>query len=273
MDPLKNAFKDEDKIATEADASKIHSQQSVPEMNSQGSHFKMDFNQAAQKSLGDSSKDDPNIAFQEDTPKTVVSRDIRTFVSPFAEGCYTDFFETPRAAPPQGCISPLNVVSMGSGTGRKIRAMLAQTQAAGLDKLDAHFFAIDPEPAMLRRGQEVLDVEAGGQPRKIADVEWIASDALSFTTDVPALCGATDLLFFAGGGFQHLLSPTEILAFLRQVARALQTGSTTATAVLVILGESLPSKMASIPNFDAAPISLVSERRPELTYEDVKKET
>ncbi|KAI4247458.1 MAG: hypothetical protein L6R40_001406 [Gallowayella cf. fulva] len=243
----------------------------------------------------DAAQNQYTVDSHEDTPSTLTSSDISTFISPFATDHYTDFYDTQvghywgsgegsdiqliweslqEQLSLKGCISPINVVSMGSGTGREIRTMLAKAPAAGLDKVDAHFFAIDPEPAMLRRGQAVLEAAAEGQLSKIANVDWIASDALSFTTDVPALRGATDLLFFAGGGFQHMLSPTEILGFLRQVARALRTGSTAATAVIVILGESLPSQMATIPNGDKEPITIVSERQPELTFEKgIKEET
>ena len=70
-----------------------------------------------------------------------------------------------------------------------------------------------------------------------------------------------------------MLSPTEVLGFLREVSRALRTSSHFATAIIVIQSEAMPSRMASVPNFDGESSVVVSRKRPEITYEkppDVK---
>ncbi|KAL8776216.1 MAG: hypothetical protein Q9213_008352 [Squamulea squamosa] len=165
----------------------------------------------------------------------------------------------------QSRASPLNVIDMGAGTGRVLRGLLEVAHAQGLPKIDVNFFAVDPGDAMLKRGKELLDSD--DRLRGIADVDWVVSDALGFTTDQPAIHAATDLLYFAGGGFNHLLSPTEIVGFLREVARALRTGSPNAMAIIVIQSESMPSRMASIPNYDGVPSQMKSETIPDVTYE------
>ncbi|KAL8807130.1 MAG: hypothetical protein Q9200_004796 [Gallowayella weberi] len=211
---------------------------------------------------------------------------LSAFISPFADEHYTDFYDAHVARfwkPGHGSdiqliweslqdllrlqdrASPLNVVDMGTGTGRVIRGLLANAKAEGIEKLDAKFFGIDPGTSMLRRGRDLL--EANEQLHGIADVTWVLSDALGFTADEPAVCGATDLLFFAGGGFNHLLSPGEIVGFLREVARSLRTNSPSATAVMVIQGESIPSMMATFPNDDGEASTVVSKKMPEITYE------
>ena len=213
-------------------------------------------------------------------------RDILDSVSPFADEHYTDFYDAHVAKfwkpghdsdielmwevlrsllSRKERASPINVVDMGTGTGRVIRGILDLAKSKGIKKLDVNFYGIDPGPAMLQRARNM--VQADQELAKIAPVEWISSDALGFTTDLPAIRGSTDLMLFAGGGFQHLLSPGEILGFLREVARALRTESPTAIFILVILGESLPSMMANIPNYDADPSTVVSEKNPDITYE------
>ncbi|KAL8801341.1 MAG: hypothetical protein Q9200_006978 [Gallowayella weberi] len=211
---------------------------------------------------------------------------LADFVSPFADEHYTDFYDAHVAKfwkPGHGSdiqliweslqdllglkdhASPLNVVDIGTGTGRIIQGLLANAEAEGMEKLDAKFFGVDPGPMMLRRGRELL--EANERLHGIADVEWVPSDALGFTADSPTVRGATDLLFFAGGGFNHLLSPGEIVGFLREVGRALRTNSPSATAVIVIQGEAIPSMMAAFPNSDGEASVVLSEKRPEITYE------
>lgn len=213
-------------------------------------------------------------------------------VSPYADETYVDFYDTHVAKfwkpGPESDIQliwetlqsllssktregPLNVVDMGTGTGRIIRGLFRIAQSEGIKTLDAKFYGVDPGPVILRRAEETL--QADQEMAKIAPVEWISSDALGFTTDLPSVRGATDLLFFAGGGFNHLLSASEQLAFLREVSKALRTNSPDATAMIVLLGESIPSKMDTIPNFDNEPSSGQSERHPDITYEKSAVET
>ena len=167
-------------------------------------------------------------------------KDLLASVSPFADEHYTDFYDAHVAKfwkPGHDSdielmwealqhllsrnerASPVNVVDMGTGTGRVIRGLLELARSKNIKKLDAKFYGIDPGPAMLQHAKKI--VEADQEIREIAPVKWISSDALGFTTDVPAIRGSTDLMLFAGGGFQHLLSPGEILGFLREVSRDL----------------------------------------------------
>ena len=210
---------------------------------------------------------------------------IAASISPFADEHYTDFYDLhilKFMKPGPGSdieliweilheqllksrASPLNVVDMGAGTGRVLRGLLEIAHAQGIEKLDVKFFGVDPGLAMLKRGKELVDSD--DRLRGIADVDWVYSDALGFTSDQPAVRGATDLLYFAGGGFNHLLSPTEIVGFLREVARALRTGSPNALAIIVIQSESMPSRMASIPNYDGELSVIRSEKMPEIIYE------
>lgn len=163
-------------------------------------------------------------------------------------------------------VSPLNVVDMGAGTGRVLRGLLEIAHIQDIEKLDVKFFGVDPGPAMLRRGKELVDSD--DRICDMADIDRVSSDALNFTVDQPALHGATDLLYFGGGGFfNHMLSPTEIVGFLREVARALRTGSLNALATIVIQSESMPSRMATIPNYDGEVSIMRSETMPNVTYE------
>ncbi|MCJ1276053.1 hypothetical protein MMC21_003858 [Puttea exsequens] len=210
---------------------------------------------------------------------------IAASMSPFADEHYTDFYDAhilKFMKPGPGSdieliwdtlhklllksrSSSLNVVDMGVGTGRVLRGLLEIAHSQGIEKLDVKFFGVDPGRAMLERGKEL--VRSDERLRSIADVEWVSSDALGFTADQPALYAATDLLYFAGGGFNHLLSPTEILGFLRELARALRTGSPNALAIIVIQSESMPSRMASIPNYDGERSVTRSETMPDINYE------
>lgn len=212
--------------------------------------------------------------------------DISDFISPYADEHYIDFYDAHVAKfwkPGNDsdielvweCLkgilrskdrpSPITVVDMGTGTGRIIRGLFSNATKEGIKKLDAKFYAVDPGSGMLKRGKDIVDADE--EMRNMAPVNWVCSDALYFTTEEPAVRKKTDLLVFAGGGFQHLLSPSEILGFLREIEKALLDSAPHAMALLVILGESLPSKMASIPNYDAEPSVVVSERNPKITYE------
>ena len=216
----------------------------------------------------------------------VTQEDIKAAsIFPFADEYYTDFYdghilkfmkpglgsdieliwETLHHLLLNSRASPINVVDMGAGTGRVLRGLLEVANAQGIEKLDVKFFGVDPGDAMLRRGKEMVD--KNDRIRGIADIDWVESDSLNFTTDQPALHNATDLLYFAGGGFNHLLSPTEIVGFLRGVERALRTNSPSALAIIVIQSEAMPSRMASIPNYDGEFSVIRSETMPDITYE------
>ncbi|KAL8717497.1 MAG: hypothetical protein Q9181_008316 [Wetmoreana brouardii] len=186
---------------------------------------------------------------------------LANFISPFADEHYTDFYDAHVAK----FWKPGHGSDIQDRNGQSNTGLLTNAEAERIEKLDAKFFGVDPGPAMLRRGKELL--EANERLSGIADVEWVTSDALGFTADEPAVRGATDLLFFAGGGFNHLLSPSEIVGFLREVACALRTNSPNATAVIVIQGEAIPSMMAEFPNSDGEASVVISEKRPEITYE------
>ncbi|KAF7503913.1 hypothetical protein GJ744_002994 [Endocarpon pusillum] len=133
---------------------------------------------------------------------------------------------------------PLTVVDMGTGTGRIIKSLFQNARAKGMKTLDAKSYGIDPGLVILQRAKETL--EADQELVQIAPVEWVSTDALGLTTDSPEVKGVTDFMFFAGGGFNHLLSAGEQLGFLREVAKALRTDSPNATAMIVFLGESIP---------------------------------
>ena len=77
----------------------------------------------------------------------------------------------------------------------------------------------------------------------IAPIEWVEGVGEDFTDKVPHLKGACDLVMWTGGGFSHLCSEEQQLAFLKQMRAALRDGgSAAATGIILVYDQSIPSR-------------------------------
>ena len=76
--------------------------------------------------------------------------------------------------------------------------------------------------------------------KEMALIEWVEGVGEDFTDKLPQLKGACDLVMFTGGGFSHMCSEEQQLAFLRQLRAALRDGDSAATGIILMYNQSIP---------------------------------
>lgn len=134
---------------------------------------------------------------------------------------------------------PINIVEIGTGSGRCLKDLFERASDSDSKFRNVHFYGIDPSAPMLKRGKAWFDKRPALQ--KIAPIGWIETVGEDFTKRLPQLRGATDLVMWTGGGFSHLCSRQQQLAFLRQMCTALRDGSSS-TGIILVYNQSLPSR-------------------------------
>ncbi|KAH0538310.1 hypothetical protein FGG08_005084 [Glutinoglossum americanum] len=147
---------------------------------------------------------------------------------------------------------PINVVDIGTGTGRVIKD-LWQEPGGALENVA--FWGLDNAQAMLDRAKSTFDaLEASrrtdpahhGQSSSLVRLPptWIQAPAADFASSLPNLAGNADLIVFAVGGVGHLTADDEVERFLEQVRRALRPPGSyePARAIISVLHEMIPEK-------------------------------
>lgn len=135
---------------------------------------------------------------------------------------------------------PITVVEIGAGTARVLKDLLKRARDQGIPLTNVKIYQTDPEQVMLRRGEKFL--KNNPELARIAPVHWAVASGETFTSVLPGLKASTDLVIWTGGGFSHILSEEGQFAFLQQVEMALRPRSSTATCILSVLNQSIPSK-------------------------------
>lgn len=160
---------------------------------------------------------------------------------------------------------PINVVDIGCGTGRAIKDLLERARDSATPLPHVKFYAVDRSKTMMRRGKAYL--QAHPDLQKVAPVEWVDASGEEFTSVLPQLEGSSDVVMWTGGGFSHVLTEGDQLLFLRQMAAALRSHSSNAVGIIVVLDQSIPSRVtpAASEVFEV-PWSGQSAEKPELTY-------
>ena len=92
---------------------------------------------------------------------------------------------------------------------------------------------------MLKRARAWFD--ARPTLKTIAPIEWVEGRGEDFTDKLPQLRGVCDLVMWTGGGFSHLCSEEQQMAFLRQMHAALRDGGA-ATGIVLVYNQSIPSR-------------------------------
>ena len=142
--------------------------------------------------------------------------------------------------------SPINIVEMGTGSGRCFKDLFERAHDAGTPfPSNVRFYGIDPSVPMLKRAMAWFDRRPA--LKAMAPIRWVEGVGEDFTDRVPGLKGACDLVMWTGGGFSHLCSEEQQLAFLRQMRAALrvpreESSSATATGIILVYNQSIPSR-------------------------------
>ena len=139
---------------------------------------------------------------------------------------------------------PINIIEIGCGSGRTLKELFQRFHDTGVALPNVHFYAIDPSAPMLKRAKAWFDHQL--TLKDIASIEWIEGFGENFTEQIPPqLRGAIDLVIWTGGGFSHLCSTDQQLAFFRQMHLALRddSKSATATGIVSVLNQSIPSRI------------------------------
>ncbi|KAI9868662.1 MAG: hypothetical protein M1813_004512 [Trichoglossum hirsutum] len=143
----------------------------------------------------------------------------------------------------------INVVDIGTGTGRIIKALCQQPNGT---PENVTFWGLDNAHSMLDRAKStfgaleaaryVSDCQSGSTRRPLPT--WIEASAADFASSLPDLAGNVDLIIFAAGGITHLTADGEIERFLGQVRQMLRPPGDCepAGAVISVLHEMIPEK-------------------------------
>lgn len=140
----------------------------------------------------------------------------------------------------------INIVEMGVGSGRCLKDLFERANDTGTLFPNVRFYGIDPSTPMLKRAMSWF----GKRPtlKAIAPITWIEGLAEDFTEKTPQLVGASDLVIWLGGGFSHLCSEELRLAFLRQMCAALRDRDSSATGIILMYNQSIPSRRTPASN-------------------------
>ena len=170
---------------------------------------------------------------------------------------------------PEG--SPINIVEIGTGSGRCFKDLFDRANDTGTPFPNVHFYGIDPSVPMLKRAIAWFDRRP--TLKEIAPTEWFEGLGEDFTEKLPQLKGASDLVMWTGGGFSHLCSEEQQLAFLRQMRAALRAGQASATGIILVYDQSIPSrKTAGASQVFEVPWEGRSEDDPSLLYRKSRNE-
>lgn len=161
--------------------------------------------------------------------------------------------------------TPINVIEIGTGSGRCLKDLLERAYDGNTPLPHVRFYGVDPAKPMLKRGKAYF--QARPELQKIAPVQWVDATGENFIDVLPHLKGAADLVMWTGGGFSHMCSEAQQLAFLQQVAAALRTGSLAATGLVLVYNQSIPSRMtAGASEIFEIPWQGRSEEDPRVVY-------
>ena len=183
-------------------------------------------------------------------------------VLPYSTDCYAEFYDLwcdsivgrhaadeetyweaiqTQISSHRGQEDPINVIEIGTGSGRCLKDLIERAYESDIPLPHVRFYGVDPAKPMLKRGKAYF--EARPELQKIAPLRWVDATGENFIDVLPHLQGKADLVMWTGGGFSHMLSESQQLAFLQQVAAALRTGSPTATGLVLVYNQSIPSRI------------------------------
>ena len=190
---------------------------------------------------------------------------VRKSIEPYTTDCYAEFYDLWNGSfwPPQSKdvaivwdavqsliasrrndqeSGSINVIDVGCGTGRVLKDLLERSRDSATPLPNVKFYGVDLSKPMLRRGEAYL--QAHPDLQKVAQVEWVNASGEQFTSVLPQLKDSCDLVAWSGGGFSHLDSEEKQLLFLRQMAVALRSHSSSALGIIPVLDQSIPSRAA-----------------------------
>ena len=160
---------------------------------------------------------------------------------------------------------PINIVDIGAGSGRQLKDILERASSSRTPLPNTEFHEVDLSKAMLKRGEAY--VRARPELLQVAPVEWHYANAENYTSTLPHLEGAGDLVLWAGGGFSHLTSEAVQSAFLKQLAKTLCNQDS--LGLILVLNQSIPSRAdpAASEIFEVSYNDLKSIDDPSITYD------
>ena len=123
--------------------------------------------------------------------------------------------------------SPFTVLDVGTGTGRVLINLAADSFAQGVELGNLEFLGVDNEPAMVARAREVYTSQQHASLARIGRAQWGLGEAANLLASeiLRGREGGVDMLIFAVGSISHLVAPDEPLRFFQKVGILLRPGS------------------------------------------------
>ncbi|MCJ1453151.1 hypothetical protein MMC28_003496 [Mycoblastus sanguinarius] len=162
------------------------------------------------------------------------------------EEVYWNAIHTLIPPPPQTQQHAINVVEIGTGSGRCLKDLFERAHNTGVSFPNVHFYGIDPSAPMLKRARAWFDARPALKQVAARPIEWVEALGEDFIdAQLPRLRGACDLVMWTGGGFSHLCSEGQQRSFLRQMFGALRGGGGgAARGIVLVYDQSIPSRMS-----------------------------